>query len=65
MDQMSNQPGSPWPDDRGDDSLDLVELVMELEEEFDINIPDEEAAKIHTVADARRWIENHRRGRPG
>ena len=45
----------------GDDSLDTVELVMELEEEFDITIPDEAAQQINTVEDAIRYIEQHRR----
>jgi acyl carrier protein len=44
----------------GADSLDLVELVMEMEEEFDIIIPDDEAKCIKTVADAIRYIEQHR-----
>lgn len=48
----------------GADSLDTVELVMELEEEFDINIPDDEAEKIRTVADAIRAILR-RRGQLG
>ena len=42
--------------DLGADSLDTVELVMELEEEFDINIPDEEAEKIQTVGQAIDFI---------
>jgi acyl carrier protein len=46
--------------DLGMDSLDTVELVMSLEEEFDINIPDDEAEKIQTVGDAIRWILRHR-----
>ena len=45
--------------DLGADSLDTVELVMELEEEFDINIPDEDAEKIQTVGEAIRYIEEH------
>ena len=43
-------------DDLGADSLDTVELVMALEEEFDIEIPDEEAEKIATVQDATGYI---------
>ena len=43
-------------DDLGADSLDTVELVMALEEEFDIEIPDEEAEKIATVQDATNYI---------
>ena len=44
-------------DDLGADSLDIVELVMTIEEEFDIEIPDEEAEKIVTVGDAVEYIE--------
>ena len=44
-------------DDLGADSLDTVELVMALEEEFGIEIPDEEAEKLVTVGDALRYIE--------
>lgn len=43
-------------DDLGADSLDIVELIMALEEEFDLEIPDEEAEKIATVEDAVKWI---------
>jgi acyl carrier protein len=46
-------------DDLGADSLDTVELVMALEEEFDITIPDEEAEKIQTVGQAIQYIEEH------
>ena len=46
-------------DDLGADSLDTVELVMALEEEFDIEIPDEEAEKIATVQQAVDYIKNH------
>ena len=45
--------------DLGADSLDTVELVMELEDEFDLSIPDEEAEKIKTVGDAIKYIETH------
>lgn len=46
-------------DDLGADSLDTVELVMEFEDEFDLNIPDEDAEKIQTVGDAIKYIEAH------
>ena len=46
-------------DDLGADSLDTVELVMALEEEFDIEIPDEEAENITKVQDAIDYIKNH------
>lgn len=47
--------------DYGADSLDLMETLMELEEEFAINIPDEEAEKIQTVGDVIRYLEQRRR----
>jgi len=47
-------------DDLGADSLDTVELVMALEEEFDMEIPDEEAEKIITVGNAIEYIEKHK-----
>ncbi|HBA71404.1 MAG: acyl carrier protein [Geobacteraceae bacterium GWC2_55_20] len=46
-------------DDLGADSLDTVELVMALEEEFDLEIPDEDAEKIQTVNDAIEYITEH------
>ncbi|MCA1066601.1 acyl carrier protein (plasmid) [Rossellomorea sp. AcN35-11] len=48
-----------FKDDLGADSLDIVELVMELEDEFDMEIPDEEAEKIQTVGDAVQYIKEH------
>ncbi len=50
---------SRFIEDLGADSLDVVELVMALEEKFDIEIPDEDAEKILTVADAIKYIENN------
>ena len=50
-------PEAKFIDDLGADSLDTVELVMALEEEFGIEIPDEEAEKLVTVGDATRYIE--------
>ena len=47
-------------DDLGADSLDLVELVMRFEEEFDIEIPDEDAEKIQGVRDAYAYVEQHK-----
>jgi len=49
-------------DDLGADSLDTVELVMAFEEEFDIEIPDEDAEKITTVQDAVTYIDGHKAG---
>ena len=50
---------SSFINDLGADSLDTVELVMSFEEEFKIEIPDEEAEKIKTVGDAVKYIENN------
>lgn len=50
---------SSFIEDLGADSLDIVELVMALEEEFDIVIPDEDAEKIRTVGEAVRYIQEH------
>lgn len=52
------KPESNFASDLGADSLDTVELVMALEEEFEIEIPDEEAEKISTVQAAVDYIEN-------
>ncbi len=46
-------------DDLGADSLDIVELVMALEEEFDLEIPDEDAEKIRAVGEAVKYIQDH------
>ena len=46
--------------DLGADSLDIVELVMAMEEEFDVEIPDEDAEKIQTVGDAIKYIAEHK-----
>jgi len=51
---------SSFIEDLGADSLDIVELVMALEEEFDIVIPDEDAEKIRTVGDAVNYIKEHK-----
>lgn len=52
-------PESSFADDLGADSLDTVELVMALEEEFDTEIPDDAAEKILTVQDAIDYITSH------
>jgi acyl carrier protein len=52
-------PGASFVDDLGADSLDQVELIMAMEEEFGISISDEEAEKITTVKDAIDYIEQH------
>lgn len=51
-------PGASFVDDLGADSLDLVELIMAMEEEFDVEIPDEEAEKITTVQHAIDYVKN-------
>ena len=50
---------SSFVNDLGADSLDIVELVMELEDEFDVSIPDEDAEKMKTVGDAVKYINEH------
>lgn len=50
-------------DDLNADSLDTVELVMELEDEFDLTIPDEDAEKLKTVGEVMDYIKNHLEGK--
>ncbi len=52
-------PEASFVDDLGADSLDTVELVMALEEEFETEIPDEQAEKIETIQDAIDYIKEH------
>ena len=52
-----------FTDDLGADSLDIVELVMAFEEEFGIEIPDEDAEKITRVKEAIEYIESHGKGK--
>ena len=52
-------PEAKFVDDLGADSLDTVELVMAFEEEFGMEIPDEDAEKLQTVGDAISYIQNH------
>ncbi|MBC7320335.1 acyl carrier protein [bacterium] len=58
IDEEDITPDSSFTDDLGADSLDLVELVMAFEDGFDIEIPDEDAEKIKTVADAVNYIQS-------
>ncbi|CUA82883.1 MULTISPECIES: acyl carrier protein [Pseudidiomarina] len=53
------KPEASFENDLGADSLDIVELVMALEEEFETEIPDEEAEKIRTVEAAIDYVKNH------
>ena len=52
-------PDASFVDDLGADSLDLVELIMSMEEEFDMDISDEDAEQIATVKDAIDYIDSH------
>jgi acyl carrier protein len=52
---------SSFIEDLGADSLDIVELVMAMEEEFEIEIPDEEAENIKSVGDAVNYINTHKK----
>lgn len=54
-------PGASFTEDLNADSLDLVELIMSLEEEFKLQISDEDAEKITTVGEAEEYIEEHLR----
>jgi len=53
------EPSKSFINDLGADSLDVVELVMAMEEAFDIEIPDEDAEKIQTVGEAIKYISEH------
>ena len=57
VDAAQVTPAATFMEDLGADSLDVVELVMRFEEEFDVEIPDEDAEKIQTVGEAVKYIE--------
>ena len=59
VDEDNVTPDASFMEDLGADSLDTVELVMALEEEFDIEIPDSDAEKIQTVQDALSYLDEH------
>ena len=59
LDEDEKKMESSFVDDLGADSLDLVELVMALEDEFDLEIPDEEVEKVTTVGDVVEYIKSH------
>jgi acyl carrier protein len=61
VDEAEVTPGASFQEDLGADSLDVVELVMQFEEAFDIQIPDEDAEKIKTVKDAVDYIEKNQK----
>jgi acyl carrier protein len=59
VDEAQVTPEASFQDDLNADSLDLVDLIMSLEEQFNLEISDEEAEKIRTVRDAVEYIEEH------
>lgn len=59
VDEQEVTEKASFVDDLGADSLDIVELIMAFEEEFDMEIPDEDAEKIVTVGDAVKYIKEH------
>ncbi len=59
VDAENVTPDASFMEDLGADSLDTVELVMALEEEFDLEIPDSDAEKIQTVQDALNYLDEH------
>jgi acyl carrier protein len=59
VDEVDVKPEASFVDDLNADSLDLVELIMSLEEEFGMEISDEDAEKIKSVGDAQEYIEEH------
>ncbi|MCP5112828.1 MAG: acyl carrier protein [bacterium] len=61
VDENQVDPSASFTDDLGADSLDIVELVMAFEEEFDLDIPDEDAEKIGTVKDAIDYINKKKK----
>jgi acyl carrier protein len=63
VDEAEVTPGASFQEDLGADSLDVVELVMQFEEAFDIQIPDEDAEKIKTVKDAVDYIEKNQKAK--
>ena len=64
VDENEVTPNARFIDDLGADSLDTVELVMRFEEEFGIEIPDEDAEKIQSVRDAYNYIDQHKKYLP-
>jgi len=58
VDESEISPTTSFVEDLGADSLDLVELIMAMEEEFDIEIPDEDAESISTVEDVLEYIDS-------
>jgi len=61
VDEKEVTPEASFTNDLGADSLDTVELIMEFEKEFNIQIPDDQAEKIGTVGEAVNYIENNKK----
>jgi acyl carrier protein len=59
VDESQVTPNASFEEDLNADSLDVVELIMQLEEDFNIQIPEEDAEKIRTVGDALEYIREH------
>ncbi len=59
VDESQVVPSASFEEDLNADSLDLVELIMSLEEEFNIEISEEDAEKIRTVGDANEYVQEH------
>ncbi len=59
VDEADVTPQASFVEGLNADSLDLVELIMSLEEEFNLEISDEDAEKIHTVSDALEYVQEH------
>ncbi len=59
VDEAQVTPGASFEEDLNADSLDLVELIMSLEEEFGIEISEEDAEKMRTVGDAMEYVKDH------
>ena len=59
IDEGAIKDESNFVEDLGADSLNIVELVMEVEQTFDMEIPDEDAEKLHTVAQLKKYIEDY------
>lgn len=58
VEEAQIKPEASFVEDLGADSLDIVELIMGIEEEFDIEIPDEDAEKLTTVGEAMNYVKN-------
>ena len=59
IDEDAIKDESNFVEDLGADSLNIVELVMEVEQTFDMEIPDEDAEELHTVAQLKKYIEDY------